>query len=87
MTTFLSTLLLYMIYRFTLKCHKIRNFQVGLVAVALHEGIYVGEDGASLSYEEQQHEQQQREEDTTEGGDAAAAAAREVRRIAFGSCT
>lgn len=62
---------------------NIRNEQVGLVAVALREGIYVGGDGSRVSYEQQQ--QQQQEEEAEGGGGVAAA--REIRKIAFGSCT
>ncbi|CAN0212970.1 unnamed protein product [Pylaiella littoralis] len=54
---------------------------VGLLAVALREGIYVGGDRSSLSYEEQQQQEQEAE------GGVAAAAPREVSKIAFGSCT
>ena len=48
--------------------------QVGLVAVAVREGVHVGDDGYSSRLYE--GEQQQRP-----------VAPREVSRIAFGSCT
>lgn len=64
------------------RCICFRNSQVGLVGVALYEGIHVGRDGASLSYEEQEQQQEGQE---VEGG--VAAAPREISKIAFGSCT
>lgn len=51
--------------------------QVGLVVVALREGVYVGNDGHVTGHGE-----------NTEGQHAGGSATpREVSRIAFGSCT
>lgn len=50
---------------------------MGLIAIAVHQGIHVG-GGGPINYEQQQGE---------EGSGGVAAAPREVRRIAFGSCT
>lgn len=57
--------------------HSTNQSQVGLVAVAVHQGIHVG-GGGPLTYEQQQQ---------GEEGGGVAAAPREARRIAFGSCT
>lgn len=57
---------------------SINRAQVALVAVAVHQGIHVGGSGGPITYEQQQGEEEA-------GG--VAAAPREVRRIAFGSCT
>lgn len=58
---------------------------MALVAVAVRQGINVGGGGGGggpLTYEQQQQQQEE-----GGGGGGVATTPREVRRIAFGSCT